>query len=257
MRIITPLTLLLVVFAVGAPSARAMPDSEATPGRLLLRRYADAIVAIKGTVVLRATMDDRALPPQDNKLDVNGTVVTPAGLTVTSLSLVDPKALFENLRAKIPPGQDLKFASGDYRDLRLVLGDGTELPAKIVWKDADHDVALLAPVTPPAANQTLTCVNLNEAPAAAIVLGTYFSVSRTNDAMHRTPVVQPCTVVGIAERPRRMLLVNTDTVGCPVFDLQGRTLGICLRLMVKNEYSGVVVIPSSDIVDIENQITQL
>jgi len=257
MKIAPTLVLILAVSAVVAPVSQAMPDSEATPGRLLLRRYADAIVTVKGSVIFRATMDDRALPAQENKIDVSGTVVTPTGLTVTSLSLVDPKTLFDNLRAKIPSGQDLKLIQGDFQNLRLAFGDGTELPAKIVWRDADHDVALLAPTDPLPAGRTLTCVNLNEAPAAAIVLGTYFQVSRASEAMRRMPVVYPCTVIGIAERPRRMIIVNTDAVGCPIFDLQGRALGICLRLVVKNEFSGVVVVPSSDLVDIENQITPL
>ncbi|HTX67184.1 MAG TPA: serine protease [Opitutaceae bacterium] len=251
------LVLLLALSAVVAPLGRAMPDNEATPGRLILRRYADAVVTVKGTVVLSVAMDERPLPPQETKLDFAGTVITPTGLVVTSFSLIDPKAIFEAMRAKLPGGQNFKLAQSSYKDLRIVFGDGTELPVQVVWRDADRDVAMLALTNPLPAGRTLTCVNLNEAPAGAVVLGAYFEVTRAGEVLHRTPMVLPCTVFGIVERPRRMLLMNTEAVGCPIFDVQGRALGVCLRLVVNNEFSSYVVIPSSDLVDIASQMTQL
>ncbi|HTT57145.1 MAG TPA: trypsin-like peptidase domain-containing protein [Opitutaceae bacterium] len=257
MRIAPSLALLLALTAAIAPAGRAMPESEATPGRLILRRYADAIVTVRGSVVLNVAMDERSLPAQESKLDVSGTVITPTGLVVTSFSLTDPKAIFESMRAKLPGGQNFKLAQSSYKDLRIVFGDGTELPVQVVWRDADRDVAMLAPANPLPAGRTLTCVNLNEAPAGAVVLGAYFEISRAGEVLHRTPMVLPCTVFGIVERPRRMLLMNTEAVGCPIFDTQGRALGICLRLVVNNEFSSYVVVPSSDLVDIASQITQL
>ena len=257
MRIAPSLALLLALTAAVAPAGRAMPESEATPGRLILRRYADAIVTVRGSVVLNVAMDERSLPAQESKLEVSGTVITPTGLVVTSFSLTDPKAIFESMRAKLPGGQNFKLAQSSYKDLRIVFGDGTELPVQVVWRDADRDVAMLAPANSLPAGRTLTCVNLNAAPAGAVVLGAYFEVTRAGEVLHRTPMVLPCTVFGIVERPRRMLLMNTEAVGCPIFDTQGRALGICLRLVVNNEFSGYVVVPSSDLVDIASQITQL
>jgi len=257
MRIAPSLALLLALTAAVAPAGRAMPESEATPGRLILRRYADAIVTVRGSVVLNVAMDERSLPAQESKLEVSGTVITPTGLVVTSFSLTDPKAIFESMRAKLPGGQNFKLAQSSYKDLRIVFGDGTELPVQVVWRDADRDVAMLAPSNPLPAGRTLTCVNLNEAPAGAVVLGAYFEISRAGEVLHRTPMVLPCTVFGIVERPRRMLLMNTEAAGCPIFDTQGRALGICLRLVVNNEFASYVVVPSSDLVDIASQITQL
>jgi hypothetical protein len=257
MKILMPFALILAVSSVAVPPARALPDNEAVPGRLILRHFADAVVTIKATVILNITVDNRPVPPQDNKIDVTGTVITPTGMVVTSLSLIDPRAIFESLRARAPGGADVKLGQTDYKDLKLQFGDGTELPVKVIWKDADRDVALLAPVAALAGGRTVTYVNLNEAPASAIVLGAYFELSRMGETLQRAPVVRPSTVIGIIERPRRMLLVSTDSVGCPVFDVQGHALGICLRLMVNNAWAGMVVVPSSDIVEIVTQMSQL
>lgn len=255
---ISPLSaLLLAVSAVIVPPARALPENEAAPGRLILRHLADAVVTIKATVTLNITVDERAIPPQDNKVDVSGTMITPTGIVVTSLNAIDPRAYFEALRSRAPGGSEVKLSQSAYKELKLVFGDGTEMPAKMLWKDADRDVALLAPVAPLPAGRTVTYVNLNDAPASAIVLGSYFELSRMGEALKRAPVVRPSTVIGIIERPTRMLLVSTYSVGCPVLDVQGHALGICLRLIVDDAVAGTVVVPSSDIVDIVSQMTPL
>jgi hypothetical protein len=84
-----------------------------------------------------------------------------------------------------------------------------------------------------------------------MLLGNYYHLSRLPEAMQRTALVRPCTVTGIIERPRRLLLVSTDwfgdVLGCPVFDAQGRVLGICLRTLVDGMPRGIVVVPAADI----------
>ena len=71
--------------------------------------------------------------------------------------------------------------------------------------------------------------------------------------MQRTPVIRPGVIVGIIERPRRLLLVSTDAyadgIGCPLFDAQGRVLGICLRYVVGNVSKGIVVVPAAEVAD--------
>jgi hypothetical protein len=257
----------LIVFATlvlaASPRLGALPDAEAAAGRVIVRRYADAIVAVKATANLKIIVSDRAMPPTDTKIDVNGTVITPAGLTVTSLSAIDTKAIFEAMRSQMPSGgMGVELGPSDFKGLRLRLADGTEVPAKVVWRDADRDLALLAPDGAAAAGgRTFTFVNLNEAPEAAIVLGNYYHLSRLGDAMQRLPIMRPSTVNGIIERPRRLLLISTDSftdaVGCPVFDTQGRVLGICLRYMVNGLPKGAVVVPAADVAEVVSQMTVL
>ena len=247
----------LVAFATvvcAAPlQTSALPESDAAMGRLIARRFADAIVAIKGTAMVRITMGDRALPPTEQKFDVNGTIIAPAGLTVTSLNAIDPRALFETNRAQMNPGaQPISLGKTEFKGIKLHLGDGVEIPVKIVWKDVDLDLALLLPEKPGGGNgRTFTYVNLNEAPEAARLLGDYFLLSRAAEVLQRVVLMRVSTITGIIERPRRRLLVSTDTfpdtVGCPVFDSQGKVLGINVRLMENGLPKASVVFPAADL----------
>ncbi|MDD2763904.1 MAG: serine protease [Opitutaceae bacterium] len=252
-----PMVRLCLVFAaciLAMPSpARALPDAEATAGRLILRRYADAIVSVKAMVSLKVIVNDHSMPAREEAIDINGTVITPQGLTATSLSAIDPKTFFEAIRMQMSQtNMAVTLGQSEIKGLRLQLADGTEVPAQLVWKDADRDLAFIMPDKPLAGGRAFTFVNLHEAPEAAIVLGNYYHLSRLPEVMQRAAIIRPSTVMGIIERPRRMLLVSTDmtpdAMGCPVFDAQGRMLGICLRYVVNNQAKGFVVVSAGDIV---------
>jgi hypothetical protein len=244
----------LAVLVSAAPlRTSALPENDASMGRLIARRFADAIVGIKGSAVIKITMGDRTLPPTEQKFDVNGTVITPVGLTVTSLNAIDPRALFETNRAQMNTGgQPVSLGKTEFKGIKLHLGDGTEVPVKIVWKDADQDLVFLLPEGPArGSGRTFTYLDLNEAPEAARLLGDYFQLSRAAEALQRVVLVRSSTVIGIMERPRRRLLVSTDsfpdTVGCPVFDSQGKVLGINLRLMENGLPKASVVLPAAEV----------
>jgi hypothetical protein len=253
MKRIPHVSFCLLLVALTAPLVRALSDAEAAAGRLTLRRYADAVVVVKATVVLKVSYGDRTMPPREDKVEVNGTMISSKGLTVTSLSQIDPAALFEAMRGQMAQqGAGMELTQSEVKDIKLRLADGAEIPARVVWKDAIHDLALLGP-TGAVTDRAFTFVPLDEAPEAASLLGTYFLVSRTSEAMLRTAVVQPATIIGIIERPRRMILLSGETPGCPAFDAQGRVLGICVHYVSKSVPVGSVLVPAADVVSAANQ----
>jgi hypothetical protein len=249
-----------VAFVFSVPlQTRALPEGDATAGRLIARRFADAIVTVKGSSMVRITVGDRTMPPNEQKFDVNGTVITPAGLTITSLNAIDPRALFETTRSQMNTGgQPVSLGKTEFKGIKLRLNDGTEIPVKIVWKDVDLDIVLLLPERPGAGSaRTLTFVDLNEAPEAARLLGDYVQVSRAAEVLQRVVLLRSSTITGIIERPRRRILVSTDTfpdsVGCPVFDNQGKVLGINLRFMENGLPKASVLLPAAELVAIVAQ----
>lgn len=252
-RILVP----ALTIALGASAARALPDAQATAGRLLLRHYADAVVTIKGTITMKVMMNNRLLPFPDTKVHICGTVISPQGLVVSSLSAVDPHALFEAMKAKMPGGgSNVDLGPTEFKNLRFQFGDGTEVDAKIVYRDAARDLVLLAPDSSLPAGQTLTCVDLQQAPLGATVLGNYFEIARLSETLQRAAVVRPVTVIGIIERPHRVLLTTADAAGCPVFNDEGHVLGVCLQVLTNNVPSGDVVMPASAIAEAVSLIQQ-
>jgi len=244
-----------VLVCTASPRARALPESEAAAGRLIARRYAEAVVGVKGSVFINFTIGLQTLPQTERKFDIGGTVIAASGLTLTSLGSLDPRAIFEAMRAQMKSGADpIELGKTEYKNLRLRMADGTELPAKILWKDVDHDLVLLAPDGAAAGNRTFTFVDLNQAAVAASVLGDYYQLSRTGEEFQRVLMVRPSTVIGVIERPRRLLLSSTDiypdSLGCPVFDAEGRVLGIGLHNVEKGIPKGPVLAPAADLATI-------
>jgi hypothetical protein len=245
-----------------APCLRAMPDTEAVAGRLIVRKYADTVVTVRAQILLKVTVGERVTPVNDQKVDQCGTLITAGGLTITSLTGLDPRAIFEATRPQMNTGgMPVELGQTEVKNLRLRLGDGTEIPAKIVWKDSALDVALVAPADDaPTAARTFACADIVQSQAPAVLMGTYFHLSRASEAMQRIPVVRPSTITGILERPRHLFMVSTDQLpdgtGGPIFDTDGRLLGVCLRFILKGLPSGAAVLPTSDILDVATRATE-
>jgi hypothetical protein len=231
------------------PGARALPEAETIAGRLLVRRFADSIVTVKLTVIMKVSVNSGAMPPNQTNVETSGTMVTPEGVTVVSMSTVDPKMIFGTMRSQMGQNMSVYLDGTETKALRIRLVDGTEIPAKILGQDPARDIVLIGPAQPAA--RPFAFVDLRQSPESASVLGDCFHLVRLSDAMQRTPVVRPGVIAGIMERPSRRFLVSTDIfadgLGCPVFDAQGLVLGICLRHLVDDLPKGLVVVPSAEV----------
>jgi len=253
MKRLLPLGLALAL-AAGVPPLRALTDSEAAAGRALVKRYADSIVSVSLVLTLNITVGDRTMPPQEVRDEQNGTVISATGLTVTSLSTIDPRAAtLARLRATPgAAGRGIQIADTEFKEVKLRLADGTEIPARVVLKDADTDLAFIAPDAATAAGHAFSPVDL-QAAAKAEVLGTYFDVLRAQRDLQRLPLVNATTLQGIIERPRPFFLATNEAPGTPVFDARGAVLGICVQHMNGGRAIRAVVLPSSQVAEIAKQ----
>ncbi len=228
---------------------QAAPPAEAAAGRALVKRYADAIVGVELVVITKVKMGDREQPPREQRIEVNGTVISASGLTVTSLAAVDPQVQFDAMRGT-PQGGRMELVGVEFKEVKLRLADGKEVPAKFVLKDADLDLAFMAPETAES-GQTYPHVNLDEA-AEGAVLADYLFVARAPKSLQRIPLVRRSEIIGIVEKPRRFYLVTDQAVGTPLFEPQGRVLGISLQPFASGRPS-VIVMPAADIAEMARQ----
>lgn len=239
--------LFALLLAACLPAASfALSDAEANAGRALVKRYADTIVGVELVVTLKGFQGEKALPPREQKREINGTVISANGLTVLSLGDIDP-------RNSMPPqlAQQIRFDEPEFKEVKLRLNDDTEIAARVVLKDADLDLAFVAPL-PAAKVPALPFVDLAK-PAKAELLGSYYGVSRGNKLLQRVAMIQPQHIIGIIEKPRQFLLVNQYSAGCPTFDAEGRVLGVMLRHLASDRANGFVILPAADVAEIAKE----
>ena len=245
--------LISLAAALVAPRLPAAPEADAAAGRALVKRYADAIIGIELVVTLKVKVGEREMAPREQRIEVNGTVISPNGLTVTSLAAVDPQTEFESMRAANPGGRGPELVGVDFKEVKLRTADGKEVPARFVLKDADLDLAFMAP-EPGAENapREFSAVRLEDAVEGAL-LGSYYYVAHAGKTLQRVPLVRLTEVMGIVEKPRRLYLMTDQALGTPVFDPHGKVLGITLRYFANGRQAGVVALPAEDIAEMAKQ----
>ena len=233
------------LFFVAPARAAAAAD-----GAALVQRYADAIVGVEMVVTIKVRVGDREAPPRERRVEINGTVISPTGLTVASLLEVDPQAEFDAMRASQAGGSRLELVGADFKEVKFRLADGSEVPARIVLRDADLDLAFMAPEVDAPARE-FAHVKLEESAEGAL-LSEYFFVSRAPKSLQRVPLIRQSKIMGIVEKPRRFYLTTENSVGTPLFGADGRVLGLSLFHLANNRRS-VVVVPAPDIAEMAKQ----
>jgi hypothetical protein len=227
---------------------------EAASGRALVKQFADTVVTVELVVTVRMSVGDRALPPRESKVDVNATVISQSGLTVTVLSMVDPRSSLEAMRAAQGAGASkIEIGETEFKDVKLRLANNTEVPADVVLKDPDLNLIFIAPVVDAAAPaRKFTSVRLDKAVDGEI-LGNYFLVSRAPKSLQRVPLVRMTTVMGIVEKPRKMFLLSEQALGIPIFDSSGLVLGIGTQYLENGRATNPVVLSAADVAELAAQ----
>lgn len=247
---------LLALAALAAATAfsplRAAPEPQAEAGRALVKRYADAIVGIELVVTIKMKFGGQEQPPREQRIEINGTVISPAGLTVTTLAGVDPQVQFDALRAQQGGGGRMpELVGAEFKEVKLRFADGKEVPARFVLKDADLDLAFMAPETAEAGRE-FAHVKLGDATEGKL-LGDCYSVARAPKALQRVPLVRASEIYGIVEKPRRFYLVSDPSAGSPVFAGDGKILGVTVQNFANGRMNGFVVLPAADIAEMAAQ----
>ena len=253
MKAFNRLSVAMGLAAAIATPLRAAPEAEAAAGRELVKRYADTIVGVELVVTLKVKMAGREQPPREQRVEANGTVISPTGLTVTTLADVDPQATFEAMRAAggEPLRGGVEIVGSEFKEVKLRLADGREVPARFVLKDADLDLAFMAPEANEA-DKEYPHVKLDQATDGAL-MDSFYYVARAPKTLQRVPLVRRSEVMGIVERPRRLYLLTEQIPATPVFNAEGKILGISLRNFANGRATGVAVLPAADIADMGKQ----
>lgn len=218
------LATLIVALAVVTPGITAFADEAADAGRRVLSKNQDAVVSVKLVVAYSMSYggQDRQ---SESKTEAVGTVIDPSGLTVISLTTIDPSAI---MKARARGAQsDMKIDS-EVKDAKIVLADGTEIPAEVALRDKDLDVVFLRPTDKP--GKPFVAIDLTKA-AKPQVLDQIICLNRLSKVANRVVAVSVERIDALVERPRPFYVLaagGSSGVGSPVFALSGAPLGIIL-----------------------------
>lgn len=242
------------MLAGGSIRARAQSADERATARDVVRKRGDAVVMVLATIKLRVNIGGRE-QASDQAAQANATVLDGTGLTVLSLSSLQPDDIMtRSLNQRIGPGTHVDVSS-EPSDIRMHLADGRELPAKLVLRDEDLDLAFIRPTEAPASPLT----SVDEAGASPSLLDPIMLVQRTNEAMGWQTAASIGSVQLVIDKPRTYYQVSVPTLGgtglgSPVFDFAGHFVGVVvLRNTGSRGTASPGVLPGSDIRDVAKQ----
>ena len=241
-------------------TAGVRADDSAVAGRKVLAKHQDVVVTVRLVVGYNISYGGRD-QQSESKTEAIGTVIDPGGLTVISLTTIDPSAMMKARQRGAQP--DLKIET-EVKDVKIVLADDTELPAEIALRDKDLDLAYLRPTEKPA--KPLPALDLTKA-GQAQVLDEVVCLNRLGKIANRVVTVSLERVDALVTKPRPFYVLSpggSSGIGSPVFALTGAPLGINL---IRNAATGgeanaatlfagtggmgvlPIIVPAADILD--------
>jgi Trypsin-like peptidase domain len=241
---------LLFVFAATSGHAGELAEK----GRAVFKQHEHEVVTVEVVQKMTTSARGRTSEPREAKQDITGTVVDPSGLTVLALSAADPSEMYKRM---YPESSGLKIDI-EVSDVKILLDDGTEIPAEIVLRDKDLDLAFIRPKTKPA--QPMAAVDLSKS-APAQLLDELITINRLGRAAGRAHAASVERVSAVVQKPRTFYIpdttMTTTGLGSPAFTLDGKIVGIVVMRTISSGGAGMnnfrpnnatsIILPAKDI----------
>jgi hypothetical protein len=253
---LNPILLALVLGLAGVASP-CRADEIAEKGRDIFNKSQQAVVTVQ--VVLKLSYSGAARSGETRQ-ELTGTVVDPSGLTVLALSACDPSEMYQRMLAEQAAQARLEV---EVTDLKILLTDGTELPAEIVLRDKDLDLAFVRPKSKPAS--PMAAVDLSKF-ATAQLLDQVITLNRLNSAAGRAYAASVERISAVIQKPRTFYIpdstMTSTTLGSPAFALDGKVVGVVVMRAVNSKGGGnrnlrdnmtSIILPAEDILKAARQ----
>ena len=256
---------LMALLLVAAPAAA---QEQRAAMREIAKKWQNAIVNVRVSLKVRMSVGGREVQSTDDTVEAVATVIDPDGLTVMSLSSLDPGAMMSRLMGSASTGDQKMSIVSEPTDVRIRLADGKELPASIVLRDQDLDLAFIRPTAKPAT--ALTAISLADAGTPS-VLDELVVLGRLGRVGGWVPSSILYSVAAIMEKPRTFFVLNGPVgTGMPAFQANGKIVGVMtirqidpgrmsmFGMMGGTEGAGViaVVLPAADVLEIARQANE-
>jgi hypothetical protein len=235
-----------------ASAASAQSSEERAAARSVVAKRSDAVIVVLATVKLRINVGGRE-QAADQAMQMNGTILDATGLTVFSLQQIQPdEAMTRMYSRQMPSGGGKIEVTSEPSDIKMHLADGRELPAKLVLRDTDLDLAFIRPSEPLSAPLPFI-----DAPSGKpSLLDTLTLVRRTNEATGWIAGASFANVELVIDKPRtyyQVAILGGGNSGSPLFDMAGRFVGVLLMRDTGARVPGLAILPADDIREVAKQ----
>jgi S1-C subfamily serine protease len=189
----------------------------AEEGRKIVEANKEAVVTVQLVIETRYSGESEK---DERKVSATGTVVDPSGLVVAALSQVDPTKVISEFMPDEDGGS--KFQS-NVVDVKFKTEDGTEIPADVVLRDPDLDLVFLRPKKAP--ETPMKFVDLSQA-GSPQVMDEVVVLWRLGQVANRALAADVNRVQAVVTKPRLSYAVEARRLGCPVFSMDGKPVGL-------------------------------
>ena len=251
-------------------SGPAFSDQEADAGKKILKKWQEVVVTVKIVNRLRMVVEGREVNKSENKTEAIATVIDPSGLAVLPLSVTDPTRIANLFSEAQGRGEDSPRSNyeSELSDLKMVFADGKEVPAQVILRDKDLDLVFIRPTAKP--EKPLPALDLAQG-AVPDILDPVFVMTRLGKVAGYSPSVSLLRIQSVMKKPRAFYIpdfyVDETGLGAPIFNLEGKVLGILtLRVFITpgggmssilGGASGMgiipVILPAADVAEVAKQ----
>jgi S1-C subfamily serine protease len=193
---VTTTTIAAVWLAAAGPLARPVrADPPAEIVRTLAGKYKSSVVTL--AVVIKMTAPG-AGEGETTEMEVDGFLLDGSGLVATTNMAIDPASMYA---AAMGDEGGAAGISSKVVSIRILTPDGQEMPAKVVLRDTDRNLAFIRPIQSPAT--PMTAVDF-KTPGTAQIGDPVFIMGRLGKTGNRATEIKMGRVISVIERPRTL-----------------------------------------------------
>lgn len=228
--------LCLCAAVLGLSAATGRGDEIAEQGRRVFDQHRLSVVTVELVVKSKLSITGMGGQTNESRQEVTGTVIDSSGLTVLSLAAIDPGEMMQNVMSQ---DQSRFKVETELNDVKILLEDGSEVPAEVVLRDKDRDLALVQPKA--RLTKSLQALDLSNS-AKVNVLDQVIALNRLGTATGRAYAASVERIAAVVEHPALFYVPETSftttTLGAPAFTAEGKVVGLFVMRALKGQGGG-------------------
>lgn len=239
----------LLALTLLLPLLPARADDAAQRLRAVAQKYAPSIVTV-------AVVISRGESGQQIEIEAEGVVIDATGLVATTNTAIDPTSMAGD--------SDGSGIVTNVTGAKIVLPEGGEIPARLVLRDKDRNLAFLRPLRP----LKLPALPFALAKGTAAQGDAITLLGRLGKAGGRAPSVESARLLAVMKRPRTLYVLPItylSRLGEVAFNDAGQLIGlVSLRVLPSRRASFnqtdqyiAAIVPAADVWAIARQAPQL